>query len=67
MKRKNLSGENLRAYNYNHTKDRIEERYGISMSKSNYENLCKRIIRRVGVHEIKKEHQKRGVQRIFGL
>jgi len=67
MKRKNLTGDGLRAYNFNHTKERIAERYGILITKSNYENLCQRIVKRIRVHEIKKENQKRGVQRIFKL
>jgi len=67
MKRKHLSGDGLRTYNYNHTKQRIEERYGLTLSKSNYDNLCNRIAKRDSVFELKKEKQKRGTQRIFRM
>jgi len=65
MKRKHLTGDGLKSYNYNHTKKRIEERYGLSLSKSNYDNLCKRINKRISVFELKREKQKRGTQIIF--
>jgi len=67
MKRKHLTGDGLRTYNYNHTKQRIEERYGLTLSKSNYENLCQRILKRNSVFELKREKQKRGTQIIFKL
>ncbi len=65
MKRKNLKGDELKVYNYQHTKQRAKERYNLQLSKSNYNQLCQQIKNRSLVVQIKKEVQKRGTQRVF--
>ena len=62
MKRKSLVGKKLKAYNYQHSKQRAKERYDISLTKSNYEALCDRIKAGRFVFVLKKERQKRGTQ-----
>lgn len=62
MKRKCLVGNELKAYNYQHSKQRAKERYDLFLTKSNYENLCARIKSGQFVFVLKEEKQKRGTQ-----
>jgi len=62
MKRKNLDQEE---YSYQHTKQRLLERYGMTISKVEYHKLCKKVRERKNIISIGTNQQKKGLQLVI--
>lgn len=56
-----------RLYSFNHTQKRLEERYDISIDMKDYDDLCKRILKKRDVKFISEEKQKKDVQQIYHM
>jgi hypothetical protein len=56
-----------RAYSFNHTKERLLERYGIFITIKDYNKLCKKIKDNNGVVMVMMESQKGDTQYTYDL
>lgn len=65
MKRKHLKGEDLSRYSFEHTKQRMLERYGLNLTLDDYNLLCNNVRNRKNVIEVDRENQKDCTQIIF--
>ena len=54
-------------YSFNHTRKRLEERYGISIDVKDYAKMCERIDRKGGIKFISEEKQKKDLQQIYDM
>ena len=56
-----------RKYSFNHTKERLMERYGIFITIKDYNNLCKKITNNDNVALVMIERQDKDVQYTYDL
>jgi len=54
-------------YSFNHTKERMEDRYGIEINAMDYAEMCENIIHKKNVLFITSEKQKNDVQEIYDV
>ena len=54
-------------YSFNHTRERLEERYGISIDAKDYAVMCERVDKKKDVKFISEEKQKKDVQQIYHM
>ena len=54
-------------YSFKHTKQRLKERYGIDISRTDYNLLCGRVKRKEDVRWISTEYQKNDTQHVYDL
>lgn len=54
-------------YSFNHTKERLRDRYGIKINGVDYAEMCERIIKKRDVKLISEEKQKKDVQQIYNM
>lgn len=57
-------------YSFNHTKERLEDRYGIEINAVDYTEMCETIIhKKIGINVlyISSEKQKNDVQEIYDM
>ena len=62
MKRKNL---NQKEYGYTHTKQRLKERYGLEITRSEYDTLCEKVRKKEYILSNSINKQKKGLQFVF--
>lgn len=65
MKRKKLKGQSLIEYSFNHTKQRMLERYDLSLTRQEYDALCGDVRLKRNVAEVGREKQKGCIQIIY--
>ena len=56
-----------RAYSFNHTRERLELRYGILINEQDYNAMCERIDKKQDVRLISSENQKKEVQQTYDM
>lgn len=55
-------------YSYEHTKQRLKERYNIDdLTMDQYDHMCEKILKKQGAIMVDKEQQKNDVQIIYDL
>lgn len=54
-------------YSYNHTRERMEERYGILIDARDYVEMCERVDKKKDVKFISEEKQKKDIQQIYDM
>lgn len=54
-------------YSYDHSKQRAKERYGITLTRKDYDHLCDRIRRKNQVREVSTEKNGEDVQTLFEI
>ena len=54
-------------YSYDHTRKRMEERYGIFIGFKDYIEMCEQIVRKKDVKFISEEKQKKDIQQIYDM
>jgi hypothetical protein len=54
-------------YSFNHTRKRLEERYGIFIEFKDYTEMCERVDKKKNVKFISEEKQKKDVQQIYDM
>ena len=54
-------------YSYNHTRKRLEERYGILIDVRDYAEMCEHVNKKKDVKFISEEKQKKDIQQIYDM
>ena len=54
-------------YSFNHTKERLAERYSIEINAMDYVEMCDRIDKKKDVKFISEERQKKDIQQIYDM
>jgi len=56
-----------RTYSFNHTKQRLKERYDIDIEVNHYDHMCEKILNKNGAIWVETEYQKNDTQRVYDL
>ena len=56
-----------RLYSFNHTQQRMADRYGILIDIEDYNEMCDRVDKKKGVKFISEENQKKDIQQIYDM
>ena len=54
-------------YSFNHTKERLEDRYGIEINAVDYAEMCERVDKKKDIKFISEEKQKKDIQQIYHM
>lgn len=54
-------------YSFNHTRERMESRYGIHIDVKDYAEMCERVDKKKGVKFVSEEKQKKDIQEIYDV
>ena len=54
-------------YSFNHTRERMESRYGILIDVKDYAEMCERIDKKRDIKFISEEKQKKDIQQIYDM
>ena len=54
-------------YSFEHTKQRLKERYDINIELKHYENMCEQILSKKDIKVIEIEYKKNDIQTIYDL
>ncbi len=54
-------------YSFEHTKQRLKERYNIDIQRSHYDHLCEKIKQNKDVELIESEYQENDTQHIYDI
>ncbi len=54
-------------YSFNHTRERMESRYGILIDIKDYAAMCERVDKKKDVKFISEEKQKKDVQQVYHM
>ena len=55
------------SYSFNHTKERLRDRYGIKINGVDYTEMCEQILKKKDVKLVSEEKQKKDVQQIYNI